>query len=165
MANVLIVYSQKSGNTELMAYAIAQGVKDAHLETRVQKASETSPDDLVNADAIILGSPTYYGSPSAEMKLLLDQTAVHHGKLNGKVGGAFTTSSNIAGGNETTLLALIQAMLIHGMIIQGSVTGNHYGPVSINKPDQNSRKQCYNYGQHIAQLVKRIIKKQEVSSL
>ncbi len=165
MAKILIVYSQKSGNTELMAFAIGQGVKAAHVEAVVQKVSDTTPDDLLEADAIILGSPTYYGSPSAEIKQLIDQSAVHHGKLNGKVGGAFTSSSNIGGGNETTILSLLQAMLVHGMIIQGSVTGNHYGPVSINKPDQNTRKQCHDYGLNIAHLTKRIVKQQEVPTL
>jgi NAD(P)H dehydrogenase (quinone) len=164
MAKVLIVYSHKFGHTELMAYAIAQGVKDANAQAIVKHVKNTHPGDLAEADAIIFGSPTYYGLPSADMKKLLDESVSLHGQLNGKVGGAFTSSANIGGGNETTILALIQAMMVHGMIIQGSSTGNHYGPVSINKPDAIVRRQCHEYGQLVAKLADKILEPEEVSS-
>ncbi len=47
-------------------------------------------------------------------------------------------------------------MLIHGMIIQGSPTGDHYGPVSIKSPDDRSEKLCKDYGERLANLVCKI---------
>lgn len=54
---------------------------------------------------------------------------IAHGKLVGKVGGVFTSSGMIGGGNETTIMSILQGLLIHGMIVQGVQEGNHYGPV------------------------------------
>lgn len=66
-----------------------------------------------------------------------------------KVGGS------VAGGNETTIMDILKSLLIHGMVIQGSPKGDHYGPVSIGKPDDRSKKLCKEYGQRIAKLVLR----------
>ncbi len=78
---------------------------------------------LLNADGIVIGSPTYYGGVAWPIKKLIDETIEYHGQLEGKVGGAFSSSSNIGGGNETTILSLLQAFLIHGMIIQSTRSG------------------------------------------
>ena len=56
------------------------------------------------------------------------------------------------GGNETTVLDILRAMLVHGMVIQGSVSGDHYGPVSIGELDQRARTQCLNMGEMAARL-------------
>jgi multimeric flavodoxin WrbA len=63
------------------------------------------------------GSPTYYGTMAWELKKLLDESVKFHGKLRGKVGGAFTSSANVGGGNETTVLDILKALLIHGMVV------------------------------------------------
>ena len=165
MPNILIVYSDRSGHTELMAYAIAQGAKEAQAEVTVKHVRDTNVKALLEADAIILGSPTYYGLPSSDIKKLLEESVVYHGELEGKVGGAFSSSANIAGGNETTILALIQAMLVHGMILKGSVTGNHYGPVSVNAPDHRVRNECFAYGKQVAALAKELTKEKELPTV
>jgi NAD(P)H dehydrogenase (quinone) len=87
---------------------------------------------------------------------LLDESVEFHGSLEGKVGGAFSSSANIGGGNETTIMAIIQTMLIHGMIVKGTSKGDHYGPVSIGKPDARVERQCRQYGKMIAKLVKKL---------
>ena len=79
-----------------------------------------------------------------------------HKRLAGKVGGAFTTAANIGGGNETAVLAILQAMLIHGMIVPGSAEGDHYGPVGINKPDERALKQASVLGERITKLVAKL---------
>ena len=93
---------------------------------------------------------------ASEVKRLLDESVSFHGSLDGKVGGAFSSSANIGGGNETAILDILNAMLIHGMIIQGDPSGDHYGPVSINKPDKRVEAQCQRYGKRIAKLIKRV---------
>ena len=51
--------------------------------------------DLLKADGIILGSPTYYGTMAAEMKAFIDRSVKYHGKLEGKIGGAFSSGGGL----------------------------------------------------------------------
>ena len=152
MAKGLVIYYSRSGNTKHMAELIADAMVKAGLETDCKEVSAVSVDDLMAADAIVAGSPTYYGQMAGELKKLFDDSVSKHGKLDGKVGGAFASSVNIGGGNETTVLGIIGCMLIHGMIYQGDAKGDHYGPVSIGKPDERVEKQCIRRGERIAEL-------------
>jgi len=62
MARVLVVYDSEGGNTEKMALAVADGVKQIkNVEVTVKKVEQASLDDLCRSDGIIMGSPTYYG--------------------------------------------------------------------------------------------------------
>jgi len=117
---------------------------------------ETSVDELLQYDGIVAGSPTYYGSMAWELKKLFDESVKFHGKLDGKVGAAFSSAANIGGGNETTILDIVNAMLIHGMVVQGDPSGDHYGRVSIGAPDSRVEEQCRRAGHRIAQFVKRL---------
>lgn len=154
---VLIVYHSRTGNTREMAELIAKGVKRVEsVEVEVKPVQETRVEELLNVEGVVIGSPTYYGSMAAEIKKFLDESVKFHGKLEGKVGGAFSSSANIAGGNETTIMSILQSLLIHGMIVQGSSKGDHYGPVSVGKPDERSKNQCIEYGQRIAELVLKV---------
>jgi NAD(P)H dehydrogenase (quinone) len=156
MARVLICYYSRSGNTRKMAGLIEKGVRSEKVDVDTRDVKAVKPADLLGYDAIMIGSPTYYGLMSAEIKELLDKSVRHHGKLDGKVGGAFASSHNIGGGNETTIIAILEALLIHGMVICGDPEGDHYGPVSIGKPDGRVEKMCYRYGQRVAALTKRL---------
>jgi len=158
MAKGLVVYYSRSGNTKVMAEIIAAGMSDADLPTECKSVENVKGNDLVEYDAIVIGSPTYYGHMAAEIKQLFDDTVTRHGQLNGKVGGAFSSAANIGGGNETTIMGIIEAMLIAGMIVQGDPQGDHYGPVSIGKPDERVQKQCRRRGQRIAELTKKVAK-------
>lgn len=156
MPKVLIIYYSRTGNTKAMATAVEEGVKSEGLDVQLKDVKDVSPRELLDYEGIIIGSPTYYGTMAGQMKLLLDESVKYHGKLAGKVGGAFSSSGILGGGNETTVLDILKALLIHGMIIQGSSMGPHYGPVAIGKPDTGSRNQCIELGKRIAQLVKRL---------
>ncbi|MCK5172064.1 MAG: NAD(P)H-dependent oxidoreductase [Planctomycetes bacterium] len=156
MATGLVIYYSRSGNTKQMATTIADAMSDAGLSTKCKSVEQTSVDDLVSADAIVIGSPTYYGHPAAQIDQLFDDSVKKHGKLNGKVGAAFTSSANIGGGNETTINNILNAMMIHGMVIQGDPQGDHYGPVSIGKPDERVITQCTRRGKRVAELTKKL---------
>ncbi len=156
MAKALIIYYSRSGNTRKMADFIAEGIKNEDIEVIVRDVKDVLPKDLLEFDAIVIGSPTYYGSMAAEIKKLFDDSVKFHGKLDGKIGAAFASSANIAGGNETTILDILNAMLIHGMIIQGDPQGDHYGAVAISAPDERARKQCLRAGERLGKLVKRL---------
>ena len=156
MAKVLVLYYSRSGNTEAMAGSVSEGAKEAGAEVDLRKVEGMEVDSLLDYDAIIIGSPTYYGGPAAEVKKLLDDSVKFHGKLAGKVGGAFSSSGGPAGGNETTILAILQAMLVHGMVVEGSSKDDHYGPVSVGAPDEEAKKRCIELGRRVAALASRL---------
>ena len=156
MAKGIVVYYSRSGNTKEMAQIIAKAMNEAGLATECKSADKVKADDLLNYDAIVVGSPTYYGGMAGPIKQLFDDAVTYHGRLDGKVGAAFTSSANIGGGNETTIIGIIEAMLISGMVVAGDAQGDHYGPVSIGKPDERVRTQCERRGRRIAELTKKL---------
>src|SRR3990170_1586392 len=153
MAKVLIVYDSKTGNTETMALAVAKGAEQiSDIEVTVKKTEQTKLDDLLAADGIIMGSPTYFGQMSAKLKALIDESVKIHKKLTGKVGAAFTSAGGTASGAETTLLSIVQAMLIHGMIVQGRSGDKHFGAASVGSPQDNDLESCRDLGKRVAEL-------------
>jgi len=157
MAKVLISYFSKSGNTKAMAESIRDGVNSLEgVDVDLKKVQDTTISDLRSSDGIIIGSPTYFGVMATEAKELMDKSIQSYGKLVGKVGGAFTSSGMIGGGNETTIMSILQGFLIHGMIIPGVQKGNHYGPVSVGAPDQEVHDECVRYGKMIGALAKKL---------
>jgi NAD(P)H dehydrogenase (quinone) len=141
MAKVLVLYYSSYGHIERMAEAVAEGARGAGAEVDIRRVPETVPDDvakksgykldqkaaiatvdeLVNYDAIIVGTGTRYGRITSQMAAFLDQTGGlwAKGALNGKVGAAFTSTATQHGGQETTLFSLITNLLHFGMVIVG----------------------------------------------
>lgn len=119
MTKVLVVYHSRSGNTAKMAAAVAEGARNGGAEAVLKKFEEATLEDLTGADGIVLGAPTYFGTLSGEMKGFIDRSVRVRGRLEDKIGAAFTSSGSPTGGNETTLISIIEAMLIHGMVIVG----------------------------------------------
>ena len=152
MARGLVIYYSKSGNTKAMARLIAESMETSGLPTKCKSVSDVKVNDLLDVDAIVIGSPTYYGRAAGPIAQFFDESVSKHGKLDGKIGAAFSSSANTGGGNETTVCEINNMLLIHGMIIQGDPQVDHYGPVSIGKPDDRVQKQCRRRGQRIAKL-------------
>ncbi len=160
MVKILITYYSVTGNTEEMAKAIAEGAKEVNgVEVIIKRVEDTTLDDLLNAHAIIIGSPTYYGLLANPVKKLIDESAKLHGKIDGKIGAAFTSCGGDFSGAETTLMSILQAMLIHGMIIQGDPKIQHYGAVSIRKPGEREKEICRRKGRRIAELTVKLFGK------
>jgi NAD(P)H dehydrogenase (quinone) len=156
MAKILIGYYSVSGNTQKMAVLIKEAFEKLGINPDFKKIEEIRPENLLDYEGIIIGSPTYYGSMSWNIKKLFDDSVRFHGQLEGKVGAAFSSSANIAGGNETAILDILHAMLIHGMIVKGCPSGDHYGPVGINKPDERTKVQCVKFAEDITDLVNKL---------
>jgi NAD(P)H dehydrogenase (quinone) len=154
---ILVAYYSRSGNTKKMAEAVGKGAKKAGVDVDVKDVTTVNVDDLPQYDAFIFGSPTYYGLMAAEVKKLLDDSITYHGKLSGKVGGAFTSAGGIGGGAETTVLSILEALLIHGMVVTGEAGNFHYGPVAIGKPDEKVLTACTKYGTKVAELTKKTL--------
>ena len=154
MKKVLIVYYSRSGNTEKMANIIFEAIEKEGIDVNCKKVEDTLLEELLEVDGIVIGSPTYYGSMAGEVKKFLDESVKYHGKLDGKIGAAF--SSAAVTGHETTVISILEALLIHGMIIQGDPEGHHYGATAIGEPDKKETEWCQRFGQRVANLVKLI---------
>jgi len=157
LAKILVVYDSKTGHTEKMAFAVAEGAKQVNeVDVVVKKVDETDIKDLLSADGIIMGSPTYYGQMSAKLKALMDKSVKIHGELEGKVGAVFTSSGGTASGAETALFSILEAMLVHGMIIQGNPHGKHYGAAAVGTPSDKELELCKELGERTARLVTKL---------
>jgi NAD(P)H dehydrogenase (quinone) len=141
MAKVLVLYYSSWGHIEQMAYAAAEGAREAGAEVVVKRVPELVPTEVAQAahyktdqkapiatveelpeyDAIIIGTPTRYGTMTAQMKNFLDQTGGlwAQGKLIGKVGSVFTSTATQHGGQEATILTTLPVLLHHGMVVVG----------------------------------------------
>jgi NAD(P)H dehydrogenase (quinone) len=156
MPKALVIYDSKTGNTEQMAKAIGEGIKAAGVDVEVKRVENASWDDLTAADALVLGSPTYFSAMTGKMKAFIDKSISlwpgKPGQLKDKFGAAFTSCAGADGGNETTLLGLIRAMLWHGMVIVGHQSGS-CGAVSVKAPDEGCLAECRQFGERIAGFV------------
>ena len=85
---LLILYYSQTGNTEMMARAVEQGAKSVP-NVKVELVYYAKAEDLADADAIIIGMPTYYHDISMDMKHLLEEVAAKKINLKGKIGAAF----------------------------------------------------------------------------
>ncbi len=156
MAKALVCYFTKTGNVQEMATIISDALKRRGVEVTIKPVTETPVEELKDFDCIIVGSPTMYGSIAWPVKKFLDETVKLHGELVGKVGGAFTSCAYLGGGNETTLMGVLKAFLIHGMLIQGNPNRNYFGPVSLGAPDDKAKADCVAYAESMAKLTHKL---------
>jgi flavodoxin I len=141
-----VIYDSLTGNTELMAKAIADGAKSIKdVEVVLRKLDESfSPEELVDASAVVLGSPTIYGDVSDRMKSLLE--AIKKIRLGGKIGAAF--GSYQWSGEAPSILS--EAMKSLGM--------NIIGPELLVEltPKGSDLKKCGEFGEAIARKLTKI---------
>ena len=141
MAKVLVLYYSAYGHIEKMAEAVAEGARSTGATVDIKRVPELVPeavarqshfkldqaapiakvDDLAEYDAIIIGTGTRFGRISSQMASFLDQAGGlwASGKLNGKVGGAFTSTATQHGGQEVTLFSIIANLLHFGLVVVG----------------------------------------------
>jgi NAD(P)H dehydrogenase (quinone) len=154
MAKVLVLYYSSYGHVETMANAVADGARSAGATVDVKRVPETAPvdvakaahfkldqgapvaviEDLANYDAIIVGSPTRFGRMASQMASFLDQAGGlwARGALNGKVGGAFTSTATQHGGQEVTLFSIITNLMHFGLTIVG-LPYSHQGMMTMDE--------------------------------
>ena len=141
MSKVLVLYYSTYGHIETMAEAVAEGARATGATVDLKRVPETVPEaiagpahfkldqaapvaavaDLEHYDAIIVGCPTRFGRLPSQMASFFDQAGGlwARGALNGKVGGAFTSTATQHGGQEVTLFSVITNLLHFGLIIVG----------------------------------------------
>ncbi|MFB3924617.1 MAG: flavodoxin family protein [Syntrophales bacterium] len=156
---VLIMYYSRTGNTRKLAEAIARGVREVEgVRCIVKQASDIMKDDLVQSDGIIAGSPVYFGTMAAGLKDVFEKFVGLRKKMENKVGAAFATSADPSGGKETTMMSIIEALLIYGMIVVGDPldASGHYGISCTGAPDQQTAEDAAKLGRRVAILVKKL---------
>ena len=136
--SVLIAYYSVTGNTEKMAQGVADGAKSTPGTTVVLKRiSDVTADDLLSADAVIVGSPVYFGSMSGAVKSFLDSWfnmgLFRDHKMRNKVGAAFAAGGSFSNGKELTMLGIHAAMLTNQMIVTSG--GGGLGATATTGPD------------------------------
>lgn len=166
MSKVLVLYYSTYGHIETMAQAVAEGARATGAQVDVKRVPETVPAEIAQSahfkldqaapvatvaeleayDAIIVGAPTRFGRMPSQLAAFLDQAGGlwARGALNGKVGGAFTSTATQHGGQEVTLFSIITNLMHFGMLIvglpysfQGQMTldeiagGSPYGATTI----------------------------------
>ena len=145
MVNILVAFYSRTGTVESLAGAVAEGAREAGGEVRLRRAREFVSAEVMNkapgwtesaermnatyeapteadaewADAIAFGTPTRFGMCSSELKAYIDSLGGlwAQGKLAGKIGSAFSATSSLHGGNETTIVSLYAPLAHFGMII------------------------------------------------
>ena len=154
MSKVLVLYYSSYGHIETMAGAIAEGARSTGVTVDLKRVPETAPlevakaahfkvdqaapiatiDELASYEAIIVGTPTRFGRMPAQMASFLDQAGGlwTRGALNGKVGGAFTSTATQHGGQEVTLFSVITNLMHFGMIIVG-LPYSHQGQMTLDE--------------------------------
>ncbi|HEY0009721.1 MAG TPA: NAD(P)H:quinone oxidoreductase [Tepidisphaeraceae bacterium] len=202
-ANVTIVFYSLYGHVYHLAEAIAEGATSAGATVKLLQVKETLPDeviakmhateakqklahipiatadDLKNADGILIGTPTRYGLPAAQMQAFFDSTGGlwAAGALIGKVGGVFTSSASQHGGQETTLTHMHTFFFHHGMVVAGvpystkelsGITemsgGTPYGATTIagakgeRSPTANELAIARAQGKFVAELAAKLVK-------
>lgn len=197
MTKVLIAFYSRNGSTETLANAIADGARAEGGEVRLRRARELVSEEVMAraegwieasrvmnaryeapteadaswADAIIFGSPTRFGVVASELKAYIDSLGGlwSRGKLNGKTGSAFTSTSSPHGGNEATILSLYPPMAHFGMIIVPLGYGNPavfkagtpYGASSVSGPANthptiDDLQIAYFQGQRVTRIAKAV---------
>ncbi len=197
MTKVLVLYYSSYGHIETMAKAVAEGAREAGVEVDIKRVPELVPEEVAKAshykldqeapiasieeladyDAIIVGVGTRFGRMASQMANFLDQAGGlwARGALNGKVGGAFTSTATQHGGQETTLFSIIGNLLHFGLIVVGldygfqgqlrldEVTGGSpYGATTIagaagsRQPSENELAGARYQGKKIAEAAKKL---------
>jgi NAD(P)H dehydrogenase (quinone) len=137
--NVLVTYHSVTGNTEKMAQGVADGATSVS-GTRVvlKRVGDVTDSDLLVSDAVIVGSPVYFGNMSGEVKTFFDNWSAKFGlfrdrKMRNKVGGAFATGQSVSNGKEVTIMSIFSAMLINQMVVVSG--GGGFGATATTGPD------------------------------
>ncbi len=162
MGKVLVLYSSLTGNTEKMAHYVAEGAKSIEgIEVRIKNVKEATKEDVLWCDGLAVGSPTNMGILSWELKKFFDEELGElWGKIDGKIGCAFSSSGGWGGGNEIACMSILTVLMNFGFLVFGvtDYVGEkftlHYGAVVAGEPRKDEEiKACMRLGRRLAQWV------------
>mgnify|MGYP003855678969 FL=1 len=117
---VLIAYYSQSGNTKALAQAVEEGAKSvAGVRVLLLPIDQVSNKEVLEADAIVVGSPVYNANVAPEVQKFINSWPFEGRPLKNKLGAAFVTGGGISIGEELVQLNLLHSMLIQGMLVMG----------------------------------------------
>ena len=118
--SILVTYFSRGGNTKEMAKAVAEGARELEsISVYVKQVAKVSNEDLLMADAIIVGSPVYNGNVAPQVQEFINSWPFKNSPMKDKIGAAFTTGGGISAGEELVQLNILHSMLIYGMVVAG----------------------------------------------
>ncbi len=159
---ILITYYSQSGNTEKLAEAVAEGARSIEkVEVRLLSIEQVKQIDLLEASAIIVGSPVYNSNVAPAVQEFINSWPFEGRPLKNKIGAAFSTGGGISIGEELVMLNILHSMLIYGMIVVGgeeteaafgasAVTGE--GPFDGEEMEELFLKKGFGLGSRVAKL-------------
>jgi NAD(P)H dehydrogenase (quinone) len=120
LPTILITYHSESGKTQAMAEAVAKGAGEVQgVEYILKPIAEVTENEMLNASAIILGSPVYNANMTPQVQEFINSWPFEGRPLKDKIGAVFVTGGGFSIGEEATMFAMIRSMMIHGIIIVG----------------------------------------------
>lgn len=141
MPKLVIIYGTSMRNTELVARAIEEGAIREGVETLLKNVNDASTNDILNADAVAIGSPNYKDAMMPTVKKFLKNLACID--LHGRVGLAF--------GSYGWGLEAIDD--IHNILLSYGMEMVHYCGVK-GKPEDDELDECRRVGSQIARKIK-----------
>jgi len=162
LGNVLVLYDSRTGNTRKMAELVAEGaMRVKGTEVRLKFVEEASKEDVLWCHGMAVGTPTNMGIVSWRLKRFFDDVIGDlWGKIDGKIGCAFSSSGGWGGGNEVACLSVLYMLINYGFLVFGltDYTGRgftlHYGAVVAGEPRTEAEKEaCLRLGKRLAQFV------------
>jgi len=141
MPKILILYYSRTGNTEKMAKAVAEGAKVVQ-GVEVELNYYVSLETLINFDAILVGVPTYHHDITGDMKMLFEEAAAKGVKLKGKIGAAF--GSYGWSGEAPRLVLEIMENKFEMQVVEPPLLIKY-------TPDQTGLDKCKEFGKKIAE--------------
>ena len=118
--NILITYYSKTAHTQSLAEEVAKGASSIPgVQVVLKRIDQTTTKDLLNADAIILGSPVYNANLAPEVVQFMSTWPFEGNPLKDKIGAAFVTAGGISAGEELAQVNILQSMLVFGMVVVG----------------------------------------------
>lgn len=162
MPKILVLYDTQTGNTRAMAEAVAEGARSLPgTDVLLKHVDEAQAGDLFETDGLAVGSPTWCGLMTWKLKRFFDNSICVWGKVEDKVGCAFSSVGAHGGGGEMTCLSILNVMINYGLLVfgvtdkAGGLTA-HYGAVAAGKPSADELAMCRILGQKLVQHVQRI---------
>jgi NAD(P)H dehydrogenase (quinone) len=172
MAKILVLYDTATGHTAAMARLVAEGAQAAAgTEVRLLPVDQARHQDVIWCQGLAVGSPTNMGVLSWKMKKFWDQEMWDYwGKIDGRIGCAFSSSGGWGGGGELTCQSLLTVLINFGFLVFGAPDyvaeqfTLHYGAVVAGEPRlERERAACRKLGERLAQWVTLMLDKNQES--
>ena len=166
---VLIAYHSETGNTEKLAQAIKKGAESvAGVQATLRKVAEFKPEEIVQYDGVILGTPVQWSNLATETKRFLDRIgdALWKAKTNGdgRTAGAFCTGGGVAMGKDVARLSILSAFLTMRFMVIGGVDASGFGtlgPEATTGPDDpgvsgREEEEARRFGERFGRLTRQV---------